>query len=117
MKLANLLAEASAALTKAGIEDAKLNARLIVEKAETLDLMQRDQRGLEKALHQAGLDSSKTNLEFSLKQNNGGDAQQQGRPWQAGNAQNGNGAETSEPPPTINLYRASLSASGVNIIA
>jgi len=95
----------------------QVNARLIVEKAETLDLMQRDQRGLEKALHQAGLDSSKTNLEFSLKQNNGGDAQQQGRPWQAGNAQNGNGAETSEPPPTINLYRASLSASGVNIIA
>lgn len=95
----------------------QVNARLIVEKSETLDLMQRDQRGLEKALHQAGLDSAKTNLEFSLKQNNGGD-QQQSRNSFFGNRQAGHDAgETVELPPTINLYRASLSASGVNIIA
>src|SRR5690606_4680760 len=50
-------------------QSGKVNARLVVEKAETLDLMQRDQRGLERALQQAGLDSAKTNLEFSLKQN------------------------------------------------
>ncbi|NGP18470.1 flagellar hook-length control protein FliK [Devosia aurantiaca] len=46
-----------------------VSARLTVEKAETLDLMQRDQRGLERALQQAGVDAGKTNLEFSLKQN------------------------------------------------
>ncbi|MCS6759036.1 MAG: flagellar hook-length control protein FliK [Candidatus Devosia euplotis] len=46
----------------------QINARLVVEKSETLDLMQRDQRALERALQQAGLDAGKTNLEFSLKQ-------------------------------------------------
>ena len=96
----------------------QVNARLYVEKAETLDLMQRDQRGLEKALHQAGLDSAKTNLEFSLRQNNGGESGQQNRQQQGqikfgGQVQ----GEVAELPPTINLYRASLSASGVNIIA
>lgn len=96
----------------------QVNARLTVEKAETLDLMQRDQRGLEKALQQAGLDSAKTNLEFSLKQNPGGNQQ----------GQDGNGrtplfggdvvADADEAPlPTVNLYRGSLTASGVNIIA
>ncbi|WP_127142364.1 flagellar hook-length control protein FliK [Pelagibacterium montanilacus] len=41
-------------------------ARLAVERSETLDLLQRDQRMLEKALADAGLDGSKTDLEFSL---------------------------------------------------
>ncbi len=96
----------------------QVNARLVVEKAETLDLMQRDQRGLEKALHQAGLDSAKTNLEFSLKQNHGGDGQQQGRNGNGRQAPTGSGmVDTTDVPPTINLYRASLSASGVNILA
>jgi hypothetical protein len=97
----------------------QVTARLTVEKAETLDLMQRDQRGLEKALQQAGLDSSKTNLEFSLKQNPFAGSQQG---QDQGGRQSGFGtdkvAEAEEPPaPQINLYRASLSASGVNIIA
>ena len=46
-----------------------VNARMVVERAETLDLMQRDQRALQQALQQAGLDATKTNLEFSLRQN------------------------------------------------
>lgn len=96
----------------------QVNARLVVEKAETLDLMQRDQRGLEKALHQAGLDSSKTNLEFSLRQNNGREGQHPGRDGSGRQGPTGNGlVETAEQPPVVNLYRASLSASGVNIIA
>lgn len=96
----------------------QITARLIVDKSETLDLMQRDQRALERALQQAGLDGSKTNLEFSLKQNpsSGG---QQGRNDQAQPFSiNGIMADDlEEAPPTINLYRASLTASGVNIIA
>ena len=97
----------------------QVNAKLIVERAETLDLMQRDQRGLEKALQQAGLDSAKTNLEFSLKQSPFSGGQQ-------GQDDNGRhplfGADVTAdaedvPPPTINLYRGSLTASGVNIIA
>lgn len=95
----------------------QVNAKLTVEKAETLDLMQRDQRALEKALQQAGLDGSKTNLEFSLKQNfsNG----QGGQDGDARQALFGASAPVVEetPLPTVNLYRGSLTASGVNILA
>lgn len=45
-----------------------LTARLAVEKSETLDLLQRDQRALERALADAGVDPGKTELEFSLQQ-------------------------------------------------
>ena len=95
----------------------QVNARLTVEKAETLDLMQRDQKALERALQQAGLDSSKTSLEFSLKQNNGNGQQ----PNQGDARQPLFGTQApivdETPLPTINLYRGSLTASGVNIIA
>lgn len=96
----------------------QVNARMTVEKAETLDLMQRDRQALERALQQAGLDGSKTNLEFSLKQNpfSGG---QQGQDGNGRNSLFGDeSAEVDEtPPPTVNLYRGNLSASGVNIVA
>ncbi len=42
--------------------------KLIVERAETLDLLQRDARGLEKALQNAGLKTDAGGLEFSLQQ-------------------------------------------------
>jgi flagellar hook-length control protein FliK len=95
----------------------KVNARLTVEKAETLDLMQRDQRGLERALQQAGLDGSKANLEFSLKQNpfSGGEQGRDGDDYSPFGDEAG--PEEDVPPPTVNLYRGNLSASGVNIIA
>lgn len=95
----------------------RVNARLTVEKAETLDLMQRDQRALERALQQAGLDGNKTNLEFSLRQNPFGGGQQ-GRDGDAGPfGFFDEVAEVDEAPPVVNLYRGNLSASGVNIIA
>jgi flagellar hook-length control protein FliK len=43
-------------------------ARLIVERAETLDMLQRDARGLEKALQNAGLKTDAGGLQFSLQQ-------------------------------------------------
>ncbi|SDG53731.1 flagellar hook-length control protein FliK [Pelagibacterium luteolum] len=46
-------------------------ARLAVERSETLDLLQRDQRALMAALEDAGIDPGKTNLEFSLNQEGG----------------------------------------------
>lgn len=96
----------------------QVNARLTVEKAETLDLMQRDQRALERALQQAGLDANKTNLEFSLKQNPfAGDQNER-------NDRGGGLADTGETPtdetdaaPAVTLYRGALQASGLNIIA
>lgn len=96
-----------------------LNARLTVERAETLDLLQRDQRALEKALAQAGLDSSKTNLEFSLRQNpfarqdNG-----QGSGRDSGPAFSGDTASGAEEPAATvpaTLYRGAATASGVNL--
>lgn len=107
-------------------QSGQVNARLTVEKSETLDLMQRDQRGLERALQQAGLDGAKTNLEFSLKQNPfagqqgqmGDGKDQNGAPSVPSANDNGlTTAEGEENPPMVNLYRVGLQASGVNIIA
>jgi hypothetical protein len=90
-----------------------LNARLTVERSETLDMFQRDQRGLERALQQAGLDGAKTNLEFSLRQGpferpTGGTAPQ----FSAGSPIL---AEPEPAQPSITLYRGTASAGGVNI--
>jgi flagellar hook-length control protein FliK len=101
-----------------------VNARLTVDRAETLDLFQRDRQSLERALSQAGLDTSKTNLEFSLRQQHhnpfagmmGGDQRQQ---------PGGNGAprfslsgnDEVASVPAITLYRGTASAGGVNIFA
>ena len=42
--------------------------KLIVERSETLDMLQRDARGLEKALQNAGLKTDAGGLQFSLQQ-------------------------------------------------
>ena len=103
--------------------DGNMQARMTVERAETLDLMQRDQRQLEKALAQAGLDGNKTSLEFSLRQNpQGRDGQpfnqqfnqQQGgnhAPWQ----DRGTGGDADLPEITTTQYRGLASPSGVNL--
>jgi flagellar hook-length control protein FliK len=44
-----------------------VRSHLIVDRAETLDLLQRDARQLEKTLQSAGLDTSKGGLEFTLR--------------------------------------------------
>lgn len=100
-----------------------VHARLTVERAETLDLLQRDHRALERALQQAGLDSSKTNLEFSLKQNpfagqEGG--QQQNQPGSFAGALYGDAAdEETGPAAPANAawYRGTASPGGINLLA
>jgi flagellar hook-length control protein FliK len=52
--------------------------KLIVERAETLDMFQRDARGLEKALQNAGLKLDAGGLEFSLRQDTQANQGQQG---------------------------------------
>lgn len=96
-----------------------VNARMVVERPETLDLMQRDQRALQQALTQAGLDTGKTNLEFSLRQSpfahdqgTGGQGQQGG----SYGATAGTTDEASEAPTTVTTYyRGTASAGGVNL--
>jgi flagellar hook-length control protein FliK len=99
-----------------------VNARLTVERSETLDMFQRDKGSLEKALTQAGLDTGKTNLEFSLKQNpfagmTGGDQRQSGGySFGARSALSSNGDDDAAIP-AITLYRGTASVGGVNIFA
>lgn len=102
-----------------------VSARLTVDRAETLDLFQRDRQQLERALSQAGLDAGKTNLEFSLRQNNhnpfagmmGGDQQHHQPGYGAQSrfslAENDDLALL----PAVTLYRGTASAGGVNIVA
>ncbi len=47
--------------------DGQVMTHLVVERPETLELLQRDARQLERALQDAGLNTSKENMEFSLK--------------------------------------------------
>ena len=90
-----------------------------MERPETLDLMQRDQRALQQALQQAGLDASRTNLEFSLRQNpfaaHGGMGD--GRGQQHGSGGGGNlGTEEASTEAATSLYRGTATAGGVNLI-
>jgi flagellar hook-length control protein FliK len=96
-----------------------ISARMTVERPETLDLLQRDQRSLQQALQQAGLDGAKTNLEFSLRQNpfaqQGGMGE--GRGDQSGFNSRGEGFAASDDPAeaATTTYRGTASASGVNL--
>ena len=93
-----------------------VNARMTVERPETLDLMQRDQRALQQALQQAGLDGTKTSLEFSLRQNpfardgNGG-----GNQPGFGSFGDGSATEAAADASPVNLYRGTASAGGINL--
>ncbi len=96
-----------------------VNARMVVERSETLDLMQRDQRALQQALQQAGLDASKTNLEFSLRQNpfarDFGNGEGRDRSSGPTGSAPGAGVETVEAAVPAGLYRGTASAGGVNL--
>ena len=55
-----------------------VTSRLVVERAETLDLLRRDSTGLERALADAGLKTGDNGLQFSLRdQHAGGNAQRE----------------------------------------
>jgi flagellar hook-length control protein FliK len=100
-------------------QSGQVNAKLIVERSETLDLLQRDQRALERALAQAGLDTSKTNLEFSLRQNPfaGQDGKGQGQPGASPFASDIRAplVAEAEAQAAVTVYRGSASPGGVNM--
>lgn len=97
-------------------QNGQLNAKLIVERPETLDMMQRDQRALERALQQAGIDAHRATLEFSLKQNDQ-HANRDGNPFDRAEASLESDDTTSDPVPQVTLYRGTHQASGLNILA
>ena len=97
-----------------------VTARLTVERTETLDMFQRDKTTLERALSQAGLDGSKTNLEFSLRQNPfagmaGGDRRPGAQTASAARFSADDGDTIASPVPAVTLYRGIASAGGVNM--
>jgi flagellar hook-length control protein FliK len=53
-----------------------VKTKLTLDRPETLELMQRDARGLERALQQAGLKTDAGGLEFSLRSQAGNDPAQ-----------------------------------------
>ncbi|RME99900.1 MAG: flagellar hook-length control protein FliK, partial [Alphaproteobacteria bacterium] len=72
--------------------DGQVTTHLVVERAETLDMLQRDARALERALQNAGLDTSEGGMKFSLKdqgltQHQANDGN--GRPGSGGGASSG----------------------------
>jgi hypothetical protein len=78
--------------------------------------MQRDQRSLEKALAQAGLDGQKTSLEFSLRQNPSGGGSGAGRELPTFIGGGSAVAEPETPPaPVTTLYRGTASPGGLNL--
>jgi len=95
-----------------------VNARLTVERPETLDLLRRDAGQLGQALSQAGLDAGKTNLQFSLSQNpftrqDGGSA---GSTYAPAAEADDDAADTVAPVAgTTTVYRGSVAASGLNL--
>jgi flagellar hook-length control protein FliK len=93
--------------------EGQVTTHMVVERTETLDLLQRDSRGLERALQEAGLDTSKGGLSFSLKgqgqQNSAstdGSASQAARAGEDGDEQAGDG-EADETAQQSHLYTAS----------
>lgn len=97
-----------------------VSARMTVERPETLDLLQRDQRALQLALQQAGLDASRTSLEFSLRQNpfaqQGGTGDGRGDPSGfSGRGDGFAGADDTAAEAATTTYRGTASASGVNL--
>ncbi len=75
-------------------QDGKLAAVILAEKPETLDMLQKDVRGLERALQAAGLDTSTDSLKFGLKQR----AERQADPSRE--RENSHGGRPSERPDT-----------------
>ncbi|WP_146140139.1 flagellar hook-length control protein FliK [Alsobacter soli] len=57
--------------------DGAVTAQLVVDRVETLNLLQRDAKTLERAFEQAGLKTSDNGLQFSLNTNSGGQNAQQ----------------------------------------
>ena len=77
--------------------DGSVQTHLIVDRPETLDMFLRDQRGLERALENAGLTPDTANMQFSLKQDGSRDFAS-GQHQSGGSAaeQGGSGAEVAE---------------------
>lgn len=82
--------------------DGSVQAHLIVERPETLDMFLRDQRGLERALEAAGLNADSENLKFSLNDNGSGEsAFAQDENAEGGDSYAGNAGDETDGDPVV----------------
>jgi len=102
------------------IDRQNVAVRLTVDRPETLDLLQRDAKALERALGQAGLSGDRTSLEFALRQNPPGH-DSGGRQSTASSEQEADAAAVTPPDPsggtTTAIYRASARPGGIDLYA
>lgn len=100
-------------------KDGKVSTHLVVERSETLDLLQRDARALERALQNAGLDTSDGNLKFSLKDHGGDQAHSGGGRQSHGGGERGGGEPNPAAPAEIDnatrTERRYLATGGLDI--
>lgn len=83
-------------------EDGSVKARIVVDRSETLNLLNRDARTLERAFDQAGLKTSPDSLEFSLRgDGTGRDAQGRHFAEEMRTTTSGRNAETQGEPPVL----------------
>jgi len=76
------------------MQDGRVAATIIADRPETLELLQRDARGLQQALQDAGLKSDAANLSFNLGGGNASDEQQAAEEGATENRQDGEALET-----------------------
>jgi len=99
--------------------DGRMTANLSVERAETLDLLLRDARALERALAGSGLNTDKDSLNFSLKDQSANEFSDFKRDAEAGSDQSrtsDDDADLNTPlENTIAAYRSLISSTAVDI--
>lgn len=96
-------------------DDGHVRAALAVDKPETLDLMQRDPRALERALQAAGLKTDQGSLSFNLRDDGTGQGRQgtgDGGDRPGANSGGTAGAPDGDAPIPAEQLRASLPADG-----
>ncbi|MBP2311918.1 flagellar hook-length control protein FliK [Azospirillum soli] len=97
--------------------DGRVSAMVAVEKAQTLELLQRDSRNLERALQDAGLKADSNSLNFSLRGEGGNpfqDDARQGGTGRRGRRGGGGGGEVED---VTAAYTATLAPGRVDIHA
>jgi len=96
--------------------DGRVSAMVAVEKAQTLELLQRDSRNLERALQDAGLKADRDSLNFSLRGEGGNPFQDEARQGGSGRRGRGGrgGGEVEDAPAA---YTATLAPGRVDIHA
>jgi hypothetical protein len=95
-----------------------VTARLTVDKRETLDLLMRDQRALERALADAGLNGKQASLEFSLRQDQEGAGKGHGSDQGRSDPVSGGSSDEHEPntpAAATAIYRGTVRPGGLDI--